>query len=429
MLRRFLTMLLFLLSAVGADAQVTAIRAGKLVDPESGTTSLNQVILVEGRTIRAVGAEVTIPAGAKLIDLSSMTVMPGLIDCHTHVCSGVFSRRGIPRKAARSGQLSYDLGNTTAYRAIQGVANARTMLESGFTTIRDIGNAGNYADVDLRRAITEGLVPGPTMITAGRIIAPFGGQYAPSDRGYALNPERPGLGAPEYLFADTHDELRKAIRENIFYGAQVIKIVVDDQRYIYSVDDIRFAVEEAHRAGVKLAAHCVTEAGARNAATAGVDSIEHGFMMSDSVLELAKQNKVVLVGTDFTKEYLQEYGQEAETAGRGYARSLDRIRRAYRIGVEQAFGSDIIFDVDGRTRGEVCLSILDTYIAAGLPNDYLLRMLTTNAARLLDVSNRRGAIRAGLAADIIATAESPLDQIQTLKRVRFVMREGVVYRQ
>jgi imidazolonepropionase-like amidohydrolase len=137
------------------------------------------VILVEGRTIRAVGSDVAIPAGAKVIDLSSMTVMPGLIDCHTHVCSGVVSRRGLPRKTSRGGQLSYDLGNTTAYRAIQGVANARSMLESGFTTIRDIGNAGNYADVDLRRAITEGLVPGPTMITAGRIIAPFGGQYAP----------------------------------------------------------------------------------------------------------------------------------------------------------------------------------------------------------------------------------------------------------
>jgi imidazolonepropionase-like amidohydrolase len=428
-MKRTILFWLLLCSGLSASAQVTAIRAGRLVDPESGTTLANQVILVEGRTIRAVGAEVAIPAGARVIDLSRMTVMPGLIDCHTHVCSSVPSRRGLPRKVARSGQIAYDLGNTTAYRAIQGVANARTMLEAGFTTIRDIGNAGNYADVDLRRAITEGLVPGPTMITAGRIIAPFGGQYAPSDRGYTMNPERPGLGAPEYLYADTRDELRKAIRENIFHGAQLIKIVVDDQRYLYSVDDIRFAVEEAHQARVRLAAHAVTEAGARHAAMAGVDSIEHGFMMSDSVLELAKRNQVVLVGTDFTQEYLQEYGQDAETAGRGYARSLDRIQRAYRIGVEQAFGSDIIFDVEGKTRGEVCLSILDTYVAAGLPNSYLLRMLTTNAARLLDISHQRGAIRAGLAADLIATPENPLEEITTLKRVRFVMKEGAVIRQ
>ena len=428
-MKRTILFWLLLCSGLSASAQVTAIRAGRLADPESGTTLANQVILVEGRTIRAVGAEVAIPAGARVIDLSRMTVMPGLIDCHTHVCSSVPSRRGLPRKASRSGQIAYDLGNTTAYRAIQGVANVRTMLEAGFTTIRDIGNAGNYADVDLRRAITEGLVPGPTMITAGRIIAPFGGQYAPSDRGYTMNPERPGLGAPEYLYADTRDELRKAIRENIFHGAQLIKIVVDDQRYLYSVDDIRFAAEEAHQARVRLAAHAVTEAGARHAAMARVDSIEHGFMMSDSVLELAKRNQVVLVGTDFTQEYLQEYGQDAETAGRGYARSLDRIRRAYRIGVEQAFGSDIIFDVEGKTRGEVCLSILDTYVAAGLPNSYLLRMLTTNAARLLDVSHQRGAIRAGLAADLIATPENPLEEIATLKRVRFVMKEGAVIRQ
>lgn len=428
-MKRAILLWLLLCSGLSASAQVTAIRAGKLVDPESGTTLTNQVILVEGRTIRAVGTEVAIPPGATVIDLSRMTVMPGLIDCHTHVCSSVPSRRGLSRKVARSGQIAYDLGNTTGYRAIQGVANARTMLEAGFTTIRDVGNAGNYADVDLRRAIAEGLVPGPTMITAGRIIAPFGGQYAPSDRGYTMNPERPGLGAPEYLYADTREELRKAIRENIFHGAQLIKIVVDDQRYIYSVDDIRFAVEEAHQARVRLAAHAVTEAGARNAAMAGVDSIEHGFVMSDSVLELAKRNQVVLVGTDFTKEYLQEYGQDAETAGRGYARSLDRIRRAYRIGVEQAFGSDIIFEVEGKTRGEVCLSILDTYVAAGLPNSYLLRMLTTHAARLLDVAAQRGAIRPGMAADLIATPENPLEEIQTLQRVRFVMKEGVVIRQ
>lgn len=428
-MKRAILFWLLVCSGLSASAQVTAIRAGKLVDPESGTTLTNQVILVEGRTIRAVGAEVAIPPGATVIDLSRMTVMPGLIDCHTHVCSSVPSRRGLSRKVARNGQIAYDLGNTTGYRAIQGVANARTMLEAGFTTIRDVGNAGNYADVDLRRAIAEGLVPGPTMITAGRIIAPFGGQYAPSDRGYTMNPERPGLGAPEYLYADTREELRKAIRENIFHGAQLIKIVVDDQRYIYSVDDIRFAVEEAHQARVRLAAHAVTEAGARHAAMAGVDSIEHGFVMSDSVLELAKRNQVVLVGTDFTKEYLQEYGQDAETAGRGYARSLDRIRRAYRIGVEQAFGSDIIFEVEGKTRGEVCLSILDTYVAAGLPNSYLLRMLTTHAARLLDVATQRGSIRPGLAADLIATPENPLEEIQTLQRVRFVMKEGVVIRQ
>lgn len=422
-----LILLLISFLALPVAAQVTVIKAGKLLDPETGTVSVNQLIIINGRNITAVGANLPIPAGAREIDLSAMTVMPGFMDCHTHMCAGAPSRKDVPRKA-KGGSLGYDLGNTTAYRAIQGVANAKTMLETGFTTIRDIGNNGNYADVDLRRAITEGIVPGPTMITAGRIIAPFGGQYAPADRGYTQNPERPGNGAPEYFFADTKDELRKAIHQNVYYGSQMIKIVVDDQKNIYTADDLKFAVDECHRAGIKLATHCVTEQGARNAAEAGVDSIEHGFVMSDAVLELCKKNNVVLVGTDFTREYLQEYGQDAETRGRGYDRSIDRIKRAYRIGVIQAFGSDVIFDVEGKTRGEVCMQIVDSYIAAGLPNSYVMQMLTINAARLLDVANRRGAIKPGLAADIVATAENPLENIQTIKSVKFVMKEGVVYK-
>jgi imidazolonepropionase-like amidohydrolase len=267
------------------------------------------------------------------------------------------------------------------------------------------------------------------MITAGRIITPFGGQYSPSDRGYAQNPERRGLIAPEYFIADTQDELKKAIRENIFYGAQMIKIVVDDQKAIYSADDIRFIVAETHRAGLKVAAHCVTEPGAHNAAEAGVDSIEHGFNMSDAVLALAKKNNVVLVGTDFTPEFLAEYGLDEDSAKKTYERSLDRIRRAHKIGVEQAFGSDIIFDVPGKTRGEVSLGIIDAYVDAGLPKEYILQMATSKAARLLGVDAQRGSLKPGLAADLIATSEDPLVNFETIKKVRFVMKEGIVYKQ
>ncbi len=425
----FRLVLFIALAVVTARAQVTAIKAGRLIDPDAGTASPNQIILIEAGRIKAVGANLPVPPNATVIDLSNMSVMPGMFDCHSHVCYSTVPRRGVAPQASRSLQISYYLGNTTAYRAIQGVVNARTMLETGFTTIRDVGNAGNYADADVRRAIQEGLVPGPTMITAGRIIAPFGGQYAQTERGYTITPERRGEEGPEYLFADTRDELKKAIRENIFYGAQLIKIVVDDQPYIYSVDDIRFIIEEAHRAGCKVAAHCVTEAGARNAAEAGVDSIEHGFVMSDGALELAVRNNVVLVGTDFTPAYLREYGQSEERIKSGYARSLDRIKRAYKIGVPMAFGSDVIFDLEGKTRGEVSLSIVDAYIEAGLPNPYILRMLTTYAARLLGVDKERGAIKAGQAADLVAMPENPLENIQAIKQVRFVMKNGNVFKQ
>ena len=421
---RFLPALLFV--ATTLCSQVLVIQTSRLVDPESGTSIARAVILVENGKVTQIGPNVAVPAGAAAVDLSRYTVMPGLVDAHTHLCAGSPSRKGLPARSARGGQLAYDLGNTTAYRALQGAANARTVLEAGFTTVRDIGNNGNYADTDLRRAIDEGLVPGPTLITAGRIIAPYGGQYAPFARGFALNPERPGLGAPEYFFADTRDELKRTIRENIFFGAQVIKIVVDDQRYIYSEDDIRFIVAEAHAARVKVAAHCVTEAGARNAAAAAVDSIEHGFQMSDSTLELAKKNQVVLVGTDFTPWYLAEYGQSEETVQRNYARSLDRIRRAHRLGVTQAFGSDVIFDIPGKTRGEVNLSIFDAYSEAGLPKADLLRMITVNGARLLGVDGERGLLKPGMAADLIAVEGNPLEDISALKRVRFVMKNGVV---
>jgi imidazolonepropionase-like amidohydrolase len=295
------------------------------------------------------------------------------------------------------------------------------MLEAGFTTVRDVGNAGNYVDTDLRRAVEQGLTQGPTIVNAGRIIAPFGGQYH-------LNPERRALSAPEYLFADTRDEIRKAIRENAHFGALLIKIVVDDQPYVYTVEDIRFIVEEAKQAGLKVAAHCLTERGARNAAEAGVASIEHGLRMSDETLELAKRNGVVLVGTDFTEKTAGYLGVGPEFAKAFHALFLDRLKRAYRVGVTMAFGTDAFFTVPGETRGTLALMYLDSYREADIPAPYVLRMLTTNAARLLGVERERGAIKPGLYADIVATPGDPLADITSLRRVRFVMKEGKVIR-
>jgi imidazolonepropionase-like amidohydrolase len=411
-----LALLVFVLSVGSGTAQVTAIKAGKLVMPETGTTLTNQIILVEGARIKAVGGDVQIPANAKVIDLSKSTVLPGLFACHEHMAFLIH------RKGQERGSLFfYDITHTNAQRAIHGVVNSRDMLTSGFTTIRDIGNDANYVATDLRRAIDQGLIPGPTIINSGRIIAPYGGQYF-------LNPERRELGAPEYFFADTRDEMRKAIRENIHYGARVIKIVVDDQRYIYSAYDIRFMVAEAAAAGVKLAAHCVTENGARNAAEAGVASIEHGFEMSDEVLAIAKKNNVVLVGTDFTEKAWLAYEMPAELAKRFHDRSVDRLKRAYKIGVTLAFGSDLIFFAEDETRGTWTISQIDSFVEAGIPPRAILLALTTNAAQLLGVEKARGAIKTGLYADIIATPENPLDNINTLKQVNFVMKNGKVFK-
>ena len=411
--RTLFALALFALCCANAHAQLTLIKAGRLVDPETGAVAANQLILVEGRKIKAVGARVEAPADTPVIDLSAYTVLPGLFDAHTHLCE---------RTPPYDRDLfSNDIRDTGAWRAILGTANAREMLEAGFTTVRDVGNAGNYVDTDLRRAIEQGVVPGPTMLNAGRIIAPFGGQYH-------LQPERRELGAPEYLFADTRDEMRKAVRENVHFGAKVIKIVVDDQPYVYSVEDIKFIVAEAKAAGLKVAAHCLTEQGARNAAEAGVASIEHGLRMSDETLELAKRNGVVLVGTDFTEKTAGYLGAGPEFAKAFHALFLERLKRAYRVGVTMAFGTDAFFDVPGETRGTIALMYLDSYAEANIPAPYVLKMMTTNAARLLGVEAERGAIRAGLAADIIATPADPLADINALRSVRFVMKNGKVIR-
>jgi imidazolonepropionase-like amidohydrolase len=393
-----------LLSA-SVQAQLTAIRAGQIIDPESGKVETNQIILIDKGKITGLGGGLVIPAGATVIDLSRFTVLPGLFDAHTHLCMTVQKQRD-------NGNYFYTtLNDPDSFRAIEGVANARAMLDSGFTTVRDVGNEGNYACSSLRRAIEAGLVPGPTIINAGKIIAPYGGQFH-------LQQDKPGLGEPEYFYADTHDEMVKGIRENIHYGARVIKIVVDDQTYIYSPADIRFMVDEAGRAGMKVAAHCWTHAGAHNAALAGVASIEHGFAMTDDDLELAKKNNVVLVGT----EYL------ALAIAGTHDRWIDRLRRAYKLGVPLVYGTDVIDEEPGQTRGTLAISGIGPWLEAGVPARALLKAMTSDAARLLGVDKERGLLRVGLAADIIATPLNPFDNPATLKQVSFVMKNGVVVR-
>ena len=408
--------LLLLFLAVITDAQVTAIRAGRVIDPETGTISSSQIILVEGQNIKAIGANIAIPAGAIVVDLSGQVILPGLFDAHTHLCMNM--RHG---RDAGSYYIT-TLLDSNATRAIQGVANARSMLEYGFTTVRDVGNAGNYADTDLRRAIDQETVPGPTIINAGRIIAPYGGQFQ-------MQPDKPNLGNPEYFYADTRDELKKAVRENIHYGARVIKLVVDDQRYIYSVDDIKFVIEEARLAGMKVAAHCWTRQGARNAAEADVASIEHGIEIDDETLEIAKRNNVALVPTPFTETDARmrgEPGGNKELDARWFA---DPVKRANAKGVTLVFGPDVIFTTKEYPRGKLSIETIDNWVAAGIPPRAILQSLTTNAAKLLGVEKTRGYLKTGMRADIIAVSDNPIEKIETLKNVSFVMKNGKVFKQ
>jgi imidazolonepropionase-like amidohydrolase len=400
----FLSFALLFVFSVSVCGQIIAIKAGKIVDPESGTVSSNQTIIVENGKIAQIGANASIPANATVIDLSNSVVLPGLFDMHTHLCMDVQAARD-------AGRYYYTtLNDPDSFRSVQGVVNARTMLESGFTSARDVGNEGNYACVSVRRAIQRGMVPGPTFQTAGRIIAPYGGQFH-------LQQDKQNLAEPEYFFADTRDEMVKAIRQNAHYGATVIKIVVDDQRYIYSADDIKFMIDEAARAGLKLAAHCWTRAGAHNAAVAGVASIEHGFDMTDEDLAIAKKNGVVLVGTDYIA---------LDDSPKNRTQWVDRLKRANKLGLTMAYGTDATSEQAGNSRGTEAIRGIDPWVEAGIAPKDILQAMTINAARLMGVDKERGELRVGMAADIIAVPENPLENINTLKKVSFVMKNGAV---
>ncbi len=413
-MRRLTFLALICLVASQAVAQTIAVKAGHLIDPETGTVKDNQVIVVEGARIKSVGD--TIPAGAQVIDLSNAYVMPGMFDCHTHVCMRID-----PEYYGHDALFRYDIDTPGALRSLHAVANCREFLRAGITTIRDVGNNGNHLDTAVRQGVEEGDFEGPTIINAGRIIAPFGGQYF-------VQPDRPELREPEYFEADTRDEMTKAVRENIHFGARVIKIVVDDQRYIYSVDEIKHIVDEAANGGCKVCAHCLTEKGAHNAILGGVASIEHGFSMSDETLKLAKEHGTVLVSTDLTPRVWKEYLVPEEQAQNVYNGLIDRLKRAHKAGVTLAFGSDLVFKIPEMDRGQWALSLVDAYPKADVPNADALRALTVNAARLLGVDRNRGWIKQGMFADIIAMPQNPLQDIHAVQGVKFVMKNGKVVR-
>jgi len=408
--------LLVVALAAPAHAQTVAIRAGNLVDPATGAVAKNQVIVVKDGKVSAVGAQAAIPAGAEVIDLSSSWVMPGLMDSHTHLTLGSPTELALEAEYLKAG---------SGLRALQGMKNAQDVLRAGFTAVKDIGNNANFADVDLRRAIEKGWFAGPTMLTTGKIIAPFGGQS------HGIPPEMGAFWRFEYQDADTPDEVRKAVRQNIYYGANAIKLVADNNAYYYSEAEIRAAVEEAHRAGVKVAVHVMGGEAARHVINGGADSIEHGFQLSDELLQLMKQKGTFLGTTDFPLEHLKKMGTAGgilPPAEQSSREIVDRLKRAYKIGVKMSFGTDVVLDMTDRTRADMMLDYLDVWTQAGVAPKDILKCMTSNVAELFGWKGQRGAIAAGEAADIIATPANPLESIQALKRVHFVMKDGKVIR-
>jgi imidazolonepropionase-like amidohydrolase len=289
------------------------------------------------------------------------------------------------------------------------------MLNSGFTVVRDLGNAANYADTALRVAIEQGWIPGPTMINSGIIIGGMGGQFSPV-------PERASLVYPEYLDADTPDEIVKAVRRNILYGAKVIKIMVDAKSYGYTVDEMKLFVSEAAKSGLKVAGHVQTHAGAMRAIEAGIWSIEHSIGLDDEAHKLMAQKGIWRVGTETPLTTYYSPNEER------FRRQVEGMKNAYANHVKMAFSTDADYYIPGMTRGEIAIDFLQSWKGAEIPAPEILKIMTVNGYKVCDIYDKRGPIKTGLPADLIAVRGNPLQEIDALRDVRFVMKDGVVFK-
>ena len=408
-MKRTMTALLF---AVCLRAQVTALKVGHLVNPEDGTVAKNQVILIQNGKFTAIGANVAIPAGAAQVDLSQYYVSPGLVDAHNHLALTY------KEEPEHNSYYLTSVMDSTAIRAIQAVSNGMTMMNAGFTMVRDLGNNANYADTAHRVAIEQGWVPGPTMINSGIIIGGFGGQFSPV-------PEREGLIEPEYLNADTHDEIIKAVRRNILYGAKVIKICVDCKPYGYTADEMRLFISEAAKAGLKVAGHVQTHDGAMRAIDAGIWSIEHSNALDDEAHKAMAKKGMWRVGTEtpFTTYHTNTPGAKER-----FDRQTEGMKNAYANHVKMAFSTDADYYIPSMDRGQVVIDFLKSWQAAQIPAPEILKIMTINGYKVCDQYEKRGLIKVGMPADLIAVPGNPLENIDTLRDVRWVMKDGVFFK-
>ncbi len=400
----------------GAD-QVIALKCGRLIDGKSSETKENVIVLVQGNKISTVGRNIPIPPGAKVLDLGSATVLPGLIDTHTHL----FLHEG-----------DYDeqlLKWSQAKRAIYATNHAKKTLEAGFTTIRDVETEGAmYADVALRDAINAGIVPGPRIKTSTRALSVTGG--------YALYGYSPDITVPTGAqLIDGEAEARRAVREQIKYGADWIKIYIDSHRRRYIADtlvgsptfsdaELRGIMEEANNMGVRVCAHAYTSQAAQRAVKAGIRSIEHGLYLDEPTFRMMGQSNVYWVPTLYAYMMLEE-----ETTAPERKRILhntvekhrETFRRALKTDVKIAFGVDIT-GYHGTNAKE-----FELMVKYGMAPMRAIQSATSVAAELLEMQNQIGSIEAGKLADIIAVQGDPLKDIRALQKVGFVMKDGKVY--
>jgi imidazolonepropionase-like amidohydrolase len=410
--------------AAGAPAKRSLIRAGRLIDGLADAPRSDQGVLVEGDRIVAVGpyGEVARRAeGAEPIDLSTMTVLPGLIDNHTHVLL-----QGDITAADYDEQL---LKESIPYRTIRATAAARTALLNGFTTIRDLETEGAmYADVDLKTAILRGVVPGPRMFVATRAFSATG-MYPLL--GYSWE-----LKMPEGVqIVDGPDEIRKAVREQVKYGADWIKVYADRRYYIatdgrlrswvnFTDEEFKTFVDEAHRLGRKVAAHAVAWDGVDAALRAGVNTIEHGDGLTPDLIDRMVKQHVYWCPTIYVGVYV------AQGRGGAWPKMIELERQAFGVALKRGLLPLISYGTDagGYAWTENQAKEFAYMVKYGMTPMQAIKSATSVAARLLDQEDTLGAVAGGHAADLVAVAGDPLADITQLERVRWVMKAGVVYK-
>ncbi len=413
-------------SALALFAQTPAsrpivIRAGRLIDTRAGRVLTSQNIVVDGGLIRSVGTSAA-PDNAEVIDLSAFTVLPGLIDNHTHVLL-----QGDITAADYDDQL---LKESIPYRAIRATMSARTALMNGFTTLRDLETEGAmYADVDIKTAIQRGVIPGPRMFVATRALAPTG-TYPLS--GYSWE-----LRVPEGVqIVDGADNLRHAVREEVKYGADWIKYYSDRRYFVkdgalhswvnFTDEEAGALVAEAHRLGRKVAAHAMGKEGIASALRAGVDTIEHGDGLDEELMDQMIKRGVYWCPTLYVGIYVAQ--GRADAGAPIWLEMMKLQEKAFRRAVEKGVKISLGTDAGGFSWSVNEAKEFGYMVKYGMTPMQAIRSATVVGAELLGEQDRLGAIEPGKLADIVAVRGDPLADIGTLERVEFVMKNGVVYK-
>jgi imidazolonepropionase-like amidohydrolase len=446
-----------------SPAPVTLVKAARLLDPRTGNVLSPAAVLIENAKIKEVGAptKVQAPSGVKVVHLGSATLLPGLITGHAHLLLDVV----LPTEAERARHYNATMtvaellaiGESPSKRVLLGAQNAREDLESGITTVRNLGHSGIDGDTELRDAINAGRVPGPRILASGRKLITRG-SYVQN-----LNPAlADAILNQEFLFIDGADQARQAVRQNEFRNVDVIKVTADEN---LTVAELAAVIEEAHRAHLKVAVHAVDKTSIQTAIDAGADSIEHGDEITEEQLKQMREKGMFLdltptsYGHFFTKvfeatiaESLTLYAERLkadehnrqrfndlaqqvlksefvhgfETSDNQLYNSL--VQRVLKSGVKVAAGTDMCWHYPGKTCGQATVSRFPTLHEAGMPTLDVIRAITTNAAEMLGWQDRIGAIEPGKFADLVAVSGDPIADIHELERVRFVMKGGQVIR-